>query len=286
MNNKKVEYFLSSLSRYFTDKNCPYCNSDDVTRIDQKYLVTRLFECKRCHLYFRHPKDIRVESESFYQNDYYYTSTVPSNELLDQYKKDNFKGLGKDYSEKAEIIRSLMAGRSSRRVVDYGSSWGYVSYQFLQKGFDVQSFEISVPMGNRGNELLGLNIKSQVNDLIPGNDIFFSAHVIEHLPDLKEFIQTAKKLLFPDGLMLTFCPNGSQAYREKDKQAFHSVWGMVHPSYLNKDFFAYVFKDNPYLITSAPYNLSLIANWDKRSQVIDRTDGDEIFVISAVNQNI
>ena len=289
MNNKKIEYLVNCMLEYGSDSSCPYCHSKDVKVIDRKYFFARLMECNNCHLYFRHPKDNKDESRLFYQSDYEETDitrNIPDPDQLKEFKKTSFQNSGKDYNEKIETITSLLPSTPAIKIVDYGSSWGYASYQFKQRNFQVQSFEISIPTAKKGNELLDLDIKTTVSELLPGNNVFFSAHVIEHLPDLIDFFAIAKKLLLEDGLMITYCPNGSSEFRKKHPLAFHSIWGMVHPNYLNSEFFKYVFARNPYLITSAPYDLSFIQSWNRRDQVVGQLDGDEILAVAVVNKLI
>ena len=172
-------------------------------------------------------------------------------------------------------------------LVDYGSSWGYVSSQFKAAGFETQSFEISVPMARKGNELLGLDIRSRQEELKGGNNVFFSSHVIEHLSDIRPLLDTAKSLLAQDGLFMAFSPNGSSEYRKMNPEIFHSLWGMVHPNFLNEAFYSFIYKDHPYIITSSPYKrLSLFENWDRQSQIIDQTSGEELLVVALINITI
>lgn len=289
MNNQRVSYFLDSAIRYFSDRTCPYCKSSSVSVIDRKYWVSRLFECNNCHLYFRHPRDKEGFNTDFYQDTYEefdLTTNIPPPEILDEYKKNNFKNSGKDYSDRIDSMKALAPGKKIK-IVDYGTSWGYASYQFRNAGFEIQSFEISKTMAGKGNELLGLDIKHRVEDLLPGNDIFFSSHVIEHMPDIKFLTATAKNLLTKDGLFLAYSPNGSKAYREKNPATFSSLWGLVHPNFLNVDFYSTIFKDHPYIITSGPYdNPDLFSKWDQSSQVIDKVSGEELLVVSAINKSL
>ena len=173
------------------------------------------------------------------------------------------------------------------KIIDYGSNWGYVSFQFKEAGFETQSFEISKRMSEKGQELLGLEITSSVTDLTSGNNVFFTSHVIEHLSDINILLATAKQLLTDDGYFIAYSPNGSADYKRKNPETFHKLWGMVHPNFMNEKFYCNVFKEHPYLITSSPYpDMNLFENWDGYSQVVDRTDGEELLVICRINKKI
>ena len=288
MNNRKFQYFVESALRYWSDQSCPYCQNKIVSVSDRKFGVSRLLECSNCKLLFRHPKDRKNFNKRFYQDEYEetgITTNIPTKEDLAAMLKNNFRSSEKDYADKIAAIRSLMRGEAVR-IVDYGSSWGYVSSQFKAAGFETQSFEISVPMAKKGNELLGLDIRSNQEELKTGNNVFFSSHVIEHLSDIRPLLDSAKTLLAGDGLFMAFSPNGSSAYRKMNPGIFHSLWGMVHPNFLNEAFYKFIFKEHPYIITSSPYNrLSLFEQWDRRSQVVDETGGEELLVVALINEH-
>jgi hypothetical protein len=289
MNNQRINYFATSFMRYFSDQSCPFCQSRSVSQIDRKYIVTRLFECQNCHLYFRHPKDKPAFNKRFYQQDYVeygLTTNIPAPDLLEQYKASNFKNSGKDFSAVIDFIR-MLTGSKPIKIVDYGASWGYTSFQFKNAGFEVQSFEISKPMARQGNDLLGLTIRTDISKLEPGNDVFFSSHVIEHLSDIHILLDAAEALILEDGFFIVYCPNGSKPFRDKYPDLFGSLWGMVHPNFLNKEFYSTIFKRNPYLIASAPYgDINIFSSWDQRSQIIYDVSGEELLIACKIKKFI
>ena len=160
-----------------------------------------------------------------------------------------------------------------------------MSYQFKKRGMSIQSFEISRPRANYGNTNLNLDIKSNLEDLKPGNDIFFSSHVIEHVPSIPDMINASKKLLSTGGFFIAECPNGSEEFRKKNSN-FSKAWGLVHPSYLSEDFYQWIFKECPYLILTSPYDLNQIKKWDQVSQVTHETSGDQLLVIAKLNTRL
>lgn len=247
-----------------------------------------MLKCNKCNYYFRHPKDKANFNEKFYQEDYFehgITRNIPPPWLLEQYKKNNFKNSEKDYFDKIEVIKQLPIVEISN-IIDFGASWGYASYQFNNAGFNVQSYEISKKMAIYGRELLGIDIKYDLGELKKDNNIFFSAHVLEHIPTISDVIDLAKKLLVENGYFIAFTPNGSIDYRMKSVKNWSHIWGLVHPVMINIDFYKTIFKDNPYLITSSPYELGPIKNWDGKSQKILRKDGPELLIICKINKKI
>ncbi len=149
----------------------------------------------------------------------------------------------------------------------------------------MQGFEISKARVAYGNSNLGVDIKDKENELRDGNDLFFSAHVIEHHPDIKSMISLAKKLLTPEGYFVAISPNGSEQYRNANNSSFHHAWGKVHPNYLNESFYKTIFKEHPYFIGCSPFDFERIVDWGN-NQIIDKTDGEELILIAKPNRII
>ncbi|MFQ5446053.1 MAG: class I SAM-dependent methyltransferase [Saprospiraceae bacterium] len=287
--SQKTSYLLHCVLHYADKVSCPSCGSNDAVLIDRKYLVARLFECQNCKLYFRHPSDSIKENLDFYQDAYTeaddITTYLPPKEELEQLKSVNFSTTRDRSAERLkQLFQCLFEKLEGVKIIDYGSSWGYLSYQFQSYGMDVESFEISVPRASFGNQSLGLNIRTHEASLRSGNDIFFSSHVIEHVPSVSKMLAVGERLLTEDGYLITICPNGSPQYRTREPRGFHAAWGKVHPSYLNVEFFKNNYSAKPYFITTAPFNFEKIKAWDKHSQNVDeQLTGVELLVICRPN---
>src|SRR6185503_5040907 len=144
----RVNYFLDSARRSLLHQgfDCPCCGSSGSTVVSRKYLVTALRRCHNCALQFRTPTTSEKESYSFYQAEYAqgFTTEMPSAEELEMLKQKQFKGTDRDYSRALRIL-SALGCRPGMRLLDYGCSWGYGSWQFAQAGYEVAGFEISAP---------------------------------------------------------------------------------------------------------------------------------------------
>ena len=106
--------------------------------------------------------------------------------------------------------------------------------------------------------------------------------MIEHLSDINDFIDVARKRLTKEGVLMIFCPNGSPEYRKREPELFHINWGFIHPNYLHPNFVINAFKDNPYLILTGDWDFDEknILNWDRRSQIVhEKRDGKELLFI-------
>lgn len=281
---QKLDYLFSSMVNIAQDVRCTYCGSTDCITIDRKYFVTRLMECLQCHLYFRHPVDRQDENDKYYQTEYkesdHVTTDLPTMDLLEKLKKENFNSVSKNAGRFLDLFKRLFPLESSLKIVDYGCSWGYLTYQFQEAGHQTQGFEISRSRADFGNKNLGLQIVTDEKSLRGGNDIFFSSHVIEHHPDIKAMLKLAKSLVLPGGYFIAFCPNGSPAFRALHPEAFHRFWGKVHPNFLNAEFFQNIFRDRPYLIGASSVERNHIRPLDSGDQIVDPLTGEELMVIA------
>ena len=280
---QKFVYLIDSLLASGQKTQCTYCGSGNCKEIDRKYLFTKLMECQNCHLYFRFPTDKKETNADFYQIDYkesdQITTELPDYSSLKQMKINDFRTANKNGDRYLDLFARLFPSVGSLKIIDYGCSWGYLTYQFKKAGHQVQGYEISRPRAEFGIKQLDLEIYTDESLLGKGNDIFFSSHVIEHHPDIAAMIRLGESLLKEGGYFVAFCPNGSAAYRIKNKEAFHHAWGKVHPNYLNADFYKYVFGDRPYYISSSPIKKENIHPLQENEAVIDDLSGEELLII-------
>src|SRR5439155_919539 len=140
-------------------------------------------------------------------------------------------------------------------------------------------YEISKSRAAYGVKNLGVEILTDEKYIRPGNDIFFSSHVIEHHPDISGMIRLAEKTLAPGGYFIAISPNGSLPFREKDPSAFHQAWGKVHTNYLNGDFYKHLFQNYPYYVGTNPFNMKNIHPLKQDECIVDELSGEELLVI-------
>lgn len=276
---------MDCLARYCSKRKCPGCGSESLILKDRKYIVARLFECDECGMTFRHPLDSVETNRKFYQDEYVepdgITTFRPPESELQQLLAGGFKGIpSRDATRIRELIESLLGSVQGVRILDYGASWGYVSYQFRQFGMDVESYEISKPRAEYGSKALDLKISTDEGSLRGGNDIFFSSHVIEHVPNPTAMLNRARDLVRPGGFVITLCPNGSPEFRQSDPRGFHLSWGKVHQTLLGRQYFTKLMGADPYFITASQGGWKRIADWDQSTQKLDEDlSREEILVV-------
>lgn len=282
---QKIDYLIACIRKQLTHEGmaCPSCGHSDSVVIDRKYLVTSLRRCKHCQLLFRAPTTTLEENASFYQKAYTqgFTTDIPSDEQLKTYLSKAFLGSERDYSTYIDIVRKAN-GTNGNKVFDFGCSWGYGSWQFSQNGFEVESFEISVPRAEFAKNRLGVKVHTSLSEVSGLFDVVFSSHVLEHVPSVQESIAFCFSILKPSGLFVAVTPNGSADFRKKAPDAWHKLWGLVHPNFLDGDFYQSFFADTPCFLASNPYPMQEIENWgigQHERHIADQLSGEELLVI-------
>jgi 2-polyprenyl-3-methyl-5-hydroxy-6-metoxy-1,4-benzoquinol methylase len=282
----KLKYFGRSLKHIRQPKVCPYCHNTHFKVVARNAFVTELLKCDTCGLMHRHPKDDEEWLRKFYQTEYATENAnmtnLPDDAEIAVMKKNNFSHLV-DFNKYISALQQKPVS-----IIDYGCSWGYNVYKLNKDGYQTVGFELSVPRAKFGIEKLDVSIFSEPDKLPGNNDLFFSSHVIEHLGNIDEFVNLSRKLLKPDGIFMSFCPNGDLSYKKRDPANWPACWGSVHPNALDVEFAQYVFRNNPYLILTGDwkFNPADIAKWDGRSQVVGSgNDGSELLIVAKPNIN-
>jgi 2-polyprenyl-3-methyl-5-hydroxy-6-metoxy-1,4-benzoquinol methylase len=269
---------------------CPNCGYGGHERRDRKALVTELRDCTRCRLMYRYPTDPVEDSVDFYQEDYEqgFTTDMPDPAALRQLIDTHFAGHEKDYTPLIALMADLGIA-PGMRIFDFGCSWGFGSWQFAQAGHNVQSFEISRPRPRYARDKLGVDVIDDTSVLaaaahLDGTfDLFFSNHVMEHVPSPSDAVATARRLLKPGGLFVAITPNGSLGYRAAAPESWHRFWGKVHPNMLNEKFWLREFADSPHFIGSLPHCRDQLSSWTTTSgKVQDSLQGDQLICVARV----
>jgi len=228
----KLAYFAWAVRRAGTRNSpCPSCSSRAVRRLRRKYLVTSLWECQRCFIRFRIPRETPEDASRFYQQQYRagFTTDCPDDEELARLLATRFQGTEKDYSDYLQVLDAAGVRRGNI-VLDFGSSWGYGSWQLQQAGFEVYSYEISQARADYAARKLGCRIICSFKEIPDRVQCFFSAHVIEHLPDPNVMWRAVSRAMGREGTVVVFTPNGNPDLETAyGSRRYHRLWGKVHP---------------------------------------------------------
>jgi SAM-dependent methyltransferase len=194
----------------------------------------------------------------------------------------NFSGSPLDINSKALVLHELCPGG---KVLDFGSSWGYGTYQLQQRGFDAVGFEISKPRAEYGREKMGLNVIDTIQELeaMPAGtfDVVFSNHVVEHLPSIAEIFRLLTRLVKEGGFVFHVLPNFM------GKMALSGYWlkwiGEDHPIAPAMPFFEFAIPRaglNKPVFASSPFDNSIAEALKDKSHASLSTEGDELLVFA------
>ena len=277
-------YLISALKKFLLRRgqDCPSCGSRTSVAIDRKWIVTALCRCANCQLLFRSPTTTEAENAVIYDRIYRegFTTDIPGEETISRLLATKFKGHEKDYDSYVQILTALGVNKGAR-VLDFGCSWGYGSYQLTKVGFDVDGLEISEDRAAFAARRLGVRMKNETALETGAHDVFFSSQVIEHVPSVRTMLETGFRVLKPGGLFVAFTPNGSEERRRVDPAGWHSAWGFVHPQLIDEKFIFAQLARTVRFVTSSPHSLKEIRDWDKKSSFVGTLSGGE-FMFAAI----
>lgn len=281
----RIRYLLWAFRRNLRPVNgaeqCPSCGGSRTRLLRRKYMVTALRECPNCSLRFRTPKDDPQSTEQFYIDEIYkqgLTTDLPSESELRKMLEVGFAGMETDFSRYVAILEAAGLPLGSR-ILDFGGSWGYGSWQLRQAGFEVFTYEIGRERARYAREKLACTVIDDLRLLEGKIDCFFSAHVIEHLPNPDILFAEAQRVLRPGGLLVCFCPNGSEEReRRRGCHVYDLNWGLPHPLMLTPGFMKHAAEKRGFQschVFSHPVDLS-----DVRAQRDGKLDGDELLSLA------
>lgn len=282
MNGEKVRYFLWALLHMAgRDLSCPSCGSTHTRLIRRKALITSLWECNTCGLRFRVPKESTETAIRFYQTRYrqgFTTDCPSSDEELERLLTTRFRGSPKDYTPYIEVLRAVGL-RPGDFVLDFGCSWGYGSWQLREAGFEVYSSEVSRPRAEYATTKLQCQVVGNLSEIPERVKCFFSAHVIEHLPNPNIMWKAVNQVIDPKGIVVCFTPNGEPCLeRIYGSRRYHQLWGKVHPLLLTRQALKEMAKRYGFVphVFSSPYSVEKVSLLQEE----DDLDGAELALIA------
>lgn len=285
LNSERLGYLIRSAIGQFrpSRKACPCCGTGHRTMVRRKMLITALVRCENCQLLYRVPADPRGHTRNFYKKAYRYgpTTDCPGAKELANLIKSRFKGFDRDYGTRIQTLAALGVAPKAR-ILDFGASWGYGVWQLRDAGYDAIGYEVGVSRAEFARTKLNVPVEHELEQISGSFDVFFSSHVLEHLPCPAESFQIARDLVRRGGLFVAYTPNGSAEMLAADPARYDSLWGYIHPTFPDAAFYERAFPDNAKLLCSTPFSLSEIEKWDRRENVVMSLSGWELLAVVAL----
>jgi len=204
---------------------CPVCGSagiSEVFKVKDNTVSQELFEidhCRNCQVRFTQNAPSETSIGTYYKSEDYISHTDTSKGLINRIYR-----IVRNYSinQKKDLVEKS-TGLKKGNLLDVGSGTGHFAAAMQKAGWNVTGLEPD----EGARAVAG---KEHSLDLFPSSELFslpekkFDAitlwHVLEHVHDLKKYIQTFKRLLTDNGKIFIAVPN----YTSYDAERYREYW--------------------------------------------------------------
>ncbi len=214
---------MSSFKQPFSP--CPVCNKEDISFLihTKDYSLTRkhfdIIQCANCSLRYTYPMPTENEIAPYYDFPAYIShSDVKEGWMNKIYHKVRTYTL----REKTNWVQALFTGHKGH-ILDIGAGTGAFAHSMKMKGWKVTALEPDAASRQRALDNYGI-------DLLPIEDVYSLPeqtyevislwHVLEHVHDLKGYLDKFEKLLKPNGRLIIAVPN----YTSYDAVFYKKHW--------------------------------------------------------------
>lgn len=186
-----------------------YLNCIDYTVSKESY---NLYYNQEFDLLFTNP--VPDDLDNYYKSDDYISHTDSKKTLFDKLyqtvKNHTLK-------QKLKLINSF---NTEKTILDIGAGTGDFLSVCKQNNWIVNGIEPSEQARTLAKDK-GILLYNSVDDLdVKKFDVITLWHVLEHIPNLSEFITTLKQLLKPNGVLIIAVPN----YKSYDAKYYKAYW--------------------------------------------------------------
>jgi SAM-dependent methyltransferase len=225
-------------------KECPLCQSARLAPHDRDYLGRTVDCCRQCGLQFMNPQYSQNYLSWYYSQ--YYAQSVDEGRLV----AGDPKSQTRQVAAKTERLRLLQDYVAPGRLLCIGCGDGLELRLARDAGWQPEGFDVDdtymeqlsrqLDMPLYGGDLVSLNLPSGTYDAV------FMDQVLEHPKQPRIYLQEARRLLRPGGILLVACPNlGSLANRWKTTLG---RWGLKSRPGRHYDMFHHLFFYRPQVL--------------------------------------
>lgn len=204
---------------------CPVCNKEDVSSYihSKDFSLTKdnfdIIECAFCTLKYTHPIPSKDQIAPYYDFPEYISHTDVKkgwmNQLYHRVRKYTLQ-------QKTNWVQGLFTGHKGQ-LLEVGAGTGAFAHAMKEKGWNVTALEPDAASRQRAMDTYGIELLpiEKLYDLPAGKfDVITLWHVLEHVHDLKQYIQAFEQLLKPNGRLIIAVPN----YTSYDAQYYKAFW--------------------------------------------------------------
>jgi 2-polyprenyl-3-methyl-5-hydroxy-6-metoxy-1,4-benzoquinol methylase len=153
---------------------------------------------------------------SYYKSEAYISHTDASKTLFDK-AYQFIKGI--NIKHKIKLINSLDI--AEKKILDIGCGTGDFLNACKKNNFEVFGVEPNEKANQIANKKIGDKLVKNLNEISESTfDVITMWHVLEHVPNLEEYISQIKKLLKPSGYLIVAVPN----FKSFDAVYYKQFW--------------------------------------------------------------
>lgn len=193
-----------------TINQCPICNheqTNDFLNLKDWFLSQENFkidQCQNCGFLFTNPRPYSKDLGKYYKSEDYISHSNTSKGIVNGLYK-----FVRAYTikQKHQIIKIYKSGKT---ILDIGSGTGEFLNFFKQSKWDVLGIEPDEDARNFAEKYYGLRVKNEdfLQELSEeGFDVITMWHVLEHVRNVNERMQTIHRLLKNNGIVIIAVPN-------------------------------------------------------------------------------
>ncbi|MBR06991.1 MAG: methyltransferase [Rickettsiales bacterium] len=174
-----------------------------------------LVKCDKCGIIITNPRPDVDSIAKYYEDKNYISHTNKANNPINiAYKLVRSITLKQKY----DLIKKH---NQQKRLLDFGCGSGVFLNYIKEKGYEVSGLESHAETAQSAQQLTGATIYSKLQDLHKHHyDVITAWHVIEHVHLLRDTINTLRKCLNPNGILIIAVPN----HRSFDAEFYKANW--------------------------------------------------------------
>ena len=205
-------------------RSCPVCDSINFNKVvtTSDYLVTAelfdIMECNECTLRFTNPIPVESEIGKYYKSDKYISHATDTVSIFDSVYK-----LVRIYTLRSK--RKTVEQSSQKRngtILDIGCGTGDFLKKMKNHGWEIEGVEVTQAAQKLAEANTGSTIMNQ-NEFFKSEqkyDVITFWHSLEHLHELKTYLQKISISLNANGVVIIAVPN----YNSYDAEYYKQDW--------------------------------------------------------------
>jgi 2-polyprenyl-3-methyl-5-hydroxy-6-metoxy-1,4-benzoquinol methylase len=213
--------------------DCPLCGGKEFDEVVIRSDGFHIVRCGSCNLNFLNPRPVPEDIGKLYRSDYY------SNKVCREMAFSGFEASVSNIKYYKPYGFDMLAEQVSlegKRALDIGCSYGKWVYWMSNAGAEAVGIDLAEQCVRWGKEKLGLDLRqgsiSDINEPDSSFDVITMIDLIEHIADIRGFMDNLVRLVRRGGIVFVQTPNFECYYKYRQDWLFlHS--GLEHLLYFD-----------------------------------------------------